>query len=295
MKNNKKTKLSYLLTLICTSAGAYASAGSDIQISHDLSFDKSAEARQITVGTKRYGDQEDRVFKDGLGREVLFRGFNVSGKVKHAEFGFKPFENAADAARSFKILKKAAGSNIVRFTVAWEGIHTAPDAIDYDYLDQIIAQMREAIHRKMYILLDYHSDLYSRHTFGTDNKHTGNGAPEWIVKGGDHGVDNPCTACLFTWAAHKTSDAGVRSAIRSFWLNDEISTESGTRRVQDEFIWQIGQVVKYLKKELTPEEFDYVLGVEPLNEPFDGGISDLELDDYADFDNQIHVQSQQEY
>lgn len=262
-------------------------SGSSHSVDHNLSFDSSASGRKIVKGSKTVDGQVDRIFKDGYGREVSFRGFNVSGKVKLADSGFKPFKNAADAAVSFNELGKKNGANQVRFTVAWEGIHTAPDEIDYNYLSQIVAQMKEAIRNKMYIVVDYHSDLYSRHTFTAESKDTGNGAPGWIVNGGNHGTDDCGLPCDLTWSAHKMNDNAVRSAMRAFWLNSDTNTSKGVRKVQDEFIWQIGKVAEYLKANLTAEEFDYVLGFEPLNEPFEAGLAELGLNNYAEFDNQL--------
>ena len=282
MRINKRMML--LLPLVCTPTLLGAT-----EVDHRFAFEHDAKANQITVTSKTYQGQSDKAFVDGYGREVAFRGYNVSGKVKHREFNFKPFKHAEDAQKSFNALRATTGANVVRFTIAWEGVHTAPDEIDYTYLDEVIAQMREAIKLDMYILVDYHSDLYSRHTFGPNNDHTGNGAPDWIVKGGDHEVDATCLSCSLSWALHKLHDEGVRSAIRSFWLNDSINTAKGTRYVQDEFLWQLGKVASYLKQQLSQAEFSAILGIEPLNEPFDGGITELGLasNDYAAFDNQL--------
>jgi len=161
----------------------------------------SADVKQLSVRNKNYQGQNDKVFIDGLGREVSLRGFNVSGEVKLAEYGFQPFANVADAKTSFDTLGQKVGSNMVRYTVAWEGIHIAPDTIDYTYLDNAIAYMKEAIRNGIYVLVDYHSDLYSRHTFRVDSKDTGNGAPGWAVHPVD-GTDDCGLPCDITWAAH---------------------------------------------------------------------------------------------
>lgn len=254
---------------------------------HSLDYENMAEARQITVGEKSNNEVTDSIFKDGFGREALFRGWNTSGAVKLASMNFKPFKNTEDAAKTFEAIKQKTGANQIRFTIAWEGVHPAPDVIDYDYLADVTNQMREAIKQDMYIIVDYHSDLYSRHTFTENSRDTGNGAPEWIVKGGHHGTDDCGLPCIFSWGAHKLSDNAVRSAMRAFWLNQPINTTKGTRYVQTEFLWQLGKVSEYLNTNLTPEERDYILGIEPLNEPFDAGIKELGLKDYDEFDNLI--------
>lgn len=380
----------------------------------------SADVKQLSVRTKNYQGQNDKVFIDGLGREVSLRGFNVSGEVKLAEYGFQPFANVADAKTSFDTLGQKVGSNMVRYTVAWEGIHIAPDTIDYTYLDNAIAYMKEAIRNGIYVLVDYHSDLYSRHTFRVDSKDTGNGAPGWAVHP-VNGTDDCGLPCDLTWSAHKLSDSAVRNGMKSFWydhwildkglpaaelyipannkcadiaggnMNNSTSVLSwqcnseahqqwlyqsdGTLRsvknqnmcldvagaktrdntdiqiyscngsraqqfilgksgrlhsaldynkciidnsgdmklwecsasntgqqfvlrsvadgsdlgadltyAQSAFVWQIGKVAKYMKDNMTADEFAHVLGFEPLNEPFDGGIGQMT---YKEFDNQL--------
>lgn len=254
---------------------------------HSLAFDNDPKARKIHVDEKTYGKLTDAIFRDGYGREATFRGWSVSGAVKLKSMKFMPFKNAKDAAQSFGIMGQKMGANQIRFTIAWEGVHPEPDVIDYAYLEAVTAQMREAIKHGMYIVVDFHSDLYTRHTFRTNSLDTGNGAPEWIVKNGNHGKDRCGVPCLFTWGAHKLSDEATRSAMRAFWLNSPIKTTKGTRYVQDEFLWQLGKVAEYLDKNLSSEERDYILGIEPLNEPFDGGIKKLGLKNYSEFDNKI--------
>lgn len=262
-----------------------SSKGDDIE--HNWDFLSEPRANAVRSEKRRFADKSYHVFRDGLDREIHFRGWNTSGSVKLVETGFKPFKNAQDAKNSFSRMRGQGGSNIARFTLAWEGVHLGPDEIDEEYLDALIAQMREAISRKIYIFLDYHSDLYSRHTFTQQSKNTGNGAPAWVVNGGDHGKDDCGLPCDVTWSAHKLSDKAVRSAMRAFWKDAPIRTDKGERKVQTEFLWQIVQTAKYIRSKLSAAEFDFVLGIEPLNEPFDGGIEKLGLSDYKAFDNEI--------
>ena len=63
----------------------------------------------------------------------------------------------------------------------------------------------------------------------------------------------------------------VRAAFRNFWDNAEFPTAAGPRRLQDEFLWQLARVLAYLRDALPPAAFERVLGVEPMNEPVDGG------------------------
>jgi hypothetical protein len=54
-------------------------------------------------------------FVDSHGREVVLRGFNVSGEVKLAENGQLPFADATDARRSALAMQELTGANTVRF------------------------------------------------------------------------------------------------------------------------------------------------------------------------------------
>ncbi|CZF81240.1 Glucan endo-1,3-beta-glucosidase precursor [Grimontia celer] len=245
----------------------------------------------LNLSTKNIAGEVSHIFRDEYGRETILRGFNVSGSVKLHWTGFKPFVNANDAAFSFEQMRNKTGSNVVRFTVAWEGVHPEVDYIDQNYVDEVIAQMREAIKRDMYVIVDFHADLYSRHTFIRTDRITGNGAPEWIVRGGGHGRSG-CSAigsfhCLSSWFANLIFNDTARAAQRDFWLNSSINTTAGERKVQDEFLWQMSHLAEAIKDQLTEEEFQYVLGIEPINEPSDGGIHELGINNHAEFDNQF--------
>lgn len=252
------------------------------------------QANTISIGSKfnrvttnsDVEPQEDKIFVDGLGREVILRGWNVSGSVKLKEKGFKPFFNVEDAQRSFDMMSKQVGSNFVRFTIGWEGIHPAVDEIDYEYLDAIIAQMRVAISNGIYLFLDYHMDLYSRHLFHAESQYTGNGAPAWITPPDEYPKEF-CYPFCFAWSQNLVTNEAIQTAYRRFWSNSEVNTEKGVRRVQDEFLWQLQQMASYIKSQLTPEEFRFVLGIQPLNEPAHGhGFFDGYLKKAAAFDNE---------
>lgn len=381
-----------------------------------------ASAAQIRL--KQEGIHSDKVFADASGREISFRGFNVSGEVKLAESGFKAFKNSADARASLTLLKQKTGANMIRYTLAWEGTEPQPGVMDQAYLAAITGQIQVAAELGIYVLLDYHSDLYSRHTFTQSSSDTGNGAPAWAVSD-LYGKDDCGLPCDLTWAAHKQSDSAVRNAIRGFWndhwalnsnlTNIELSmpasglcmdvaggaavkdanimtygchgganqrwqygtdgtlrsaldssfcvdaaggyssagtniqlyscngsaaqvfmadahgrlhsimdlnkciTASGSNLqleecaavtangaaaqqfvlqdgasgtslmpsldfVQSHFVWQLGEVVSYLNSHLSASEKAFILGIDPINEPFDGGIGAMS---YSDWDNHI--------
>ncbi|MEI7012684.1 cellulase family glycosylhydrolase [Leptospira licerasiae] len=265
-----------------TNGQALNSAAMDSgSFSHSLDYIGSEQDRRIQLGSKSYAGTTDRIFVDGLGREAYFRGFNISGNTKMLSDGFKPFRNTADAENAFSLLGKSAGSNIVRFLIAWEGVNPSADTIDYAYLDTVILQIKAAIARRMYILLDYHQDLFSRHLFNKGSWYTGNGAPAWVLPSGSYPQES-CGIC-FTWGQNLFSNEAVRRGFRNFWNNAPFSAANKSRNLQTEYIWQVGKALSYIKNNLSSQEFDYVLGLDPFNEPADGGMEGLTP---AQWDNQ---------
>ncbi|MGQ5525180.1 cellulase family glycosylhydrolase [Chitinimonas sp. PSY-7] len=227
--------------------------------------------KQIQIGGRTY---KDAIFRDGLGREAILRGWNVSGSTKLTESGFKPFRTQADTRSGLNDLRAKSGANVIRLLVAWEAIHPEPDRIDTVYLDDIAQQIQAATERGMHVLLDYHQDLYSRYLFNANSWHTGNGAPKWIISGGNYPAEY-CGIICISWAQHNMTDEAVRRAFRNFWNNAPVNTATGIRRVQDSYIWQITEAMRYLRNRLPALVYDKVLGLDPFNEPVDGGMEGL--------------------
>lgn len=254
--------------------GSDKSITESTNLSHDLNYLNSAETRELFVSNKSFGNKTDAIWIDGLGRETTFRGFNVSGNVKLVEHGFKPFQNTNDIEIALNGLTKTTGSNIIRYTIAWEGVHPDVDKIDYSYLDEVISQIKKVTSKNIYVLLDYHQDLFSRHLFNQNSWHTGNGAPLWITKNGNYPKEY-CGIVCASWSQNNLTNEAIRRAFRNFWNNAPVNTSSGVRYMQTEYLWQIEKTVSYIKSQLSPEEFSYVIGLDPLNEPVDGGMEGL--------------------
>ncbi|GAA4148818.1 cellulase family glycosylhydrolase [Actinomadura keratinilytica] len=214
--------------------------------------------------------QRSWVFRDADGREVTLRGFNVSGSTKLYENGLLPFRSTADAAASAQAMRDLTGANAVRFLISWEGVQPAPDRIDRAYLDRAAEQIRAFTDRGVHVLLDYHQDLYSAHLFHQDSWYTGDGAPKWVVDAGGYPGEF-CGICLL-WGQNMMTNAAVRQAARDFWRNRVLTTSAGPVGVQDAFIRQATAMMTHLKRKLPARAFDRIIGVDPFNEPFDGGL-----------------------
>ena len=230
-----------------------------------IAADQLAGAGPLHVGAKRIGPYVDRVFRDSFGREVLLRGYNVTSRTLLTRGGLTPFADLEQASRLTDLLRLRTGANVARFLISWEGAHPEVDRIDTDYLRTIAEQIRVVTERGIYVVLDYHQDNFSRHLVPHGH---GDGAPAWVTPGLPR---RPCGPPCVDSAQHYLVNRSVRAAFRNFWDNAEFPTSAGPRRLQDEFLWQLARVLAYLREALPPATFERVLGVEPMNEPVDGG------------------------
>ncbi|MFI0446434.1 cellulase family glycosylhydrolase [Actinomadura sp. 6N118] len=220
----------------------------------------------VTVSPK----QQAWVLRDAQGREVTLRGFNVSGSTKLYENNLLPFRSTADAVKSAQAMRDLTGANVVRFLISWEGVQPAPDRIDYAYLDKAIAQIKAFTDRGINVLLDYHQDLYSAHLFNKGSWYTGDGAPKWVIQAGGYPKES-CGICIL-WGQNMQTNGAVRQAMYDFWRDRVLTTPAGPVGVQSAYLQQAEAMMTYVKQKLPPESFNAVIGMDPLNEPFDGGL-----------------------
>ncbi|GEM_PF-5737351 len=237
--------------------------------SRDLSFLTSPKSKVITIGEKKFGDFTDKIFKDGLGREAYFRGWNSGNEAKDPPF--LPYGNH-DFEHYKKMLleqRKRTGSNIIRWVINWAGVHPQVDVIDYNYLRRLVESWKYAMSLGYYILIDYHQDLF----FTMDNG-GGNGAPRWVADG-MHLPPGKCDflglGCL-SWSQNYFTNKTVKHALRHFWDNRKIDTIQGKRRPQEEYLWMFRRALNYWKDHLTKDEYNMIVGIDPWNEPADGGL-----------------------
>jgi Cellulase (glycosyl hydrolase family 5) len=229
---------------------------------------QSVAATAITVGT--VPNQATRVLRDGYGRQMTLRGFNVSASNKLVESALLPFHSTDDAVLSAQAMRDQTGANVVRFLISWEGVEPSAPSIDYDYLARAAQQIQAFTDRGFYVFLDYHQDLYSRHIFNANSWYTGDGAPAWVIAAGSYPTES-CGICL-VWGQNMLTNAAVRKAIYDFWHNRLITTSAGLMYLQDAYLAQATQTMMYLREHLSADAFTHILGVDPFNEPFDGGL-----------------------
>ncbi|MDK1471900.1 cellulase family glycosylhydrolase [Streptomyces sp. 549] len=236
-----------LLTGYLSTAGAQPARA----LPDELWFDAPAAAT-LTV--------EDGRFKDGLGREVVLRGYNVSGTTKLKEHRGLPFASVADARKSARALRALGGGNSVRFLLHWAYAEPVRGQVDTAYLAAATAQMGAFLDAGIRVYPDFHQDLYSRWLFGANSWYTGDGAPRWAVDLGGY-PDEFCGICLF-WGQNITQNEAVKRATYDFWHN--------RHGVQDAFLTTAEKTMTYLRQHLTPAQFAGVVGFDPWNEPHSG-------------------------
>jgi hypothetical protein len=208
------------------------------------------------------------VFRDEYGREVVLRGFNVSGEAKLAENRGLPFATVADARSSAAAMRRLSGANAVRFLVTWAWVEPEPGKIDRAYLARVAEQITAFTDQNIRVYLDFHQDLYSRYLFNPGSWYTGDGAPAWVVRAGGYPAES-CGIC-FHWGQNMKNNKAVTGATYDFWHNRELTTAAGPLRIRDEFLHQAGETMRFLKENLSPSAFRSILGADPLNEPYAG-------------------------
>ena len=227
-----------------------------------------AQSAAITVGAAAADGTQ--VLRDADGREITLRGFNVSGSAKLTESGFLPFRTTADAALSAQAMRDQTGANVIRFLISWEGMAPAAGSIDTAYLARMAAQIQAFTDRGFYVLVDYHQDLYSSHLFNAGSWYTGDGAPAWVITAGSYPQES-CGICLL-WGQNILTNAAVRDAMHDFWHDRVITTGIGAMSLQTAYLAQATQLMNYLRQQLPSRSFQHIIGVDPFNEPFDGGL-----------------------
>jgi hypothetical protein len=203
---------------------------------------------------------QDGRFTDGQGREVVLRGYNVSGETKLAENNGLPFASVADARKSATALRALGGGNSVRFLLSWAYAEPVRGQVSASYLAAATAQMGAFLDAGIRVYPDFHQDLYSRWLFDSDSWYTGDGAPKWAVDLGNY-PDESCGIC-FLWGQNITQNGAVKAAQFDFWHN--------AHGLQDSFLAMAQQTMAYIKQNLSAEEFAGIVGFDPFNEPYAG-------------------------
>lgn len=266
--SGRTTATALVIGLSAASAGATGGGGAVARAAVSGGARQSGAAQWFDNATSATLTATPNGFVDGYGREVVLRGFNVSGEAKLAENGGLPFASTADARASADAMRRLTGADAIRFLITWAYVEPRPNQIDYAYLAAVTSQMRPFLDDGIDVLVDFHQDLFSRHLFTAGSWYTGDGAPQWLTDAGGYPREN-CGIC-FNWGQNITQNAAVQDATYDFWHNRVLTTSAGRVAEQDAYLDQARAVLSYLRDGLSSDEFTRILGADPYNEPYAG-------------------------
>lgn len=125
--------------------------------------------------------REGRFLVDARGRVVLLHGVNAVWK----RAPYAPPDTAAGFTARDADWIAAQGFNTVRLGVIFAGVMPRRGVVDGHYLDQVARVVDLLAARKVWVLLDFHQDLFSE-------RFSGEGFPAWAVH--DDGLPVPVDA-----------------------------------------------------------------------------------------------------
>ncbi len=183
--------------------------------------------------------REGRFLADAQGRIVTLHGVNAVWK----RAPYVPPTTAAGFTAKDADWIAARGFNVVRMGVIFAGVMPQRGVIDQRYLDKVYAEAKLLTDRKVWVLLDFHQDLYSE-------KFSGEGFPAWAVD--DDGLPTPVNAGF----PGNYFQPSTSRAFDNFYAN-----KNG---LADLYAQAWGAVAKRFAKT------SYVLGYDLMNEPWPG-------------------------
>jgi len=191
---------------------------------------------------------EGKTFRDGKGRQLLFRGYNAKvitlfdvtfddGRVAEETF---PDLSEAEAARIEQL-----GWNVLRIPVSWSGLEPHPLQYSAAFLAKLDSVIAMAKAHGFYIFVDMHQDGYSKE-IGED------GEPLWAIE------PPPTILLQGPYSDARRTEPPALNAGWSFFLN---TPAADGRPLQNAYVEAVQQIVRHVVGQ--PQ----VLGYEAFNEP----------------------------
>lgn len=221
----------------------------------DAAPEINASSARLVVDGHRFVDPATK-------ETVILRGVNLAGSAKLPPF--LPFMPLADGSldepaieRHFDLLA-GVGINSLRLTIYWEAYEPERGAYDETYLARMVKLAEIASRKNLYVIVDIHQDLFSRHA----GKGCGSGFPRWTVPERFRAPAplNPGVGCGLGWINEVMAEA-VGGSFGAFYAN-----EGGVR---DAYLDMLARVMERM------HHVPRVLGIDPLNEPIYNLLSDL--------------------
>ncbi len=190
---------------------------------------------------------DGRAFRDSAGRVVLLRGANAGGRSKFAPF--MPFDFSPNDfdARLAAYLDRARGwgFDVLRVPFTWAAVEPTKGTDDEAFLKRYDALVDGAHARGMWVVVDFHQDLYAE-------AFCGDGFPAWTIPDPVPAPHHDCPQ----WQLGYFKDPAVIAAFDRFWAD--------ASPIQDAMLalWD-RMAARYAGR-------PGVIGFEPLNEPAAG-------------------------
>ncbi len=185
---------------------------------------------------------------DNKGRVVVLHGWNMVNKLPPyapSALGFGD-DDAAFLARN--------GFNSVRLGIIWKALEPSPGVYDDAYLGRIARTARVLRRHGIYVLLDFHQDMYNE-------RYQGEGAPDWAIVG-EAASEGPGAQAGFP--TNYIVNDPLNHAYDAFWANTQVP---GTGRGVQEFYADAWRHVAR-RFRTTPG----IVGYNLFNEPWGGTI-----------------------
>jgi endoglycosylceramidase len=191
-----------------------------------------------------------RTFRDGRGRQLLFRGYNAkAAPVYDVTFDDGRTANATftDFSATFAARLEQLGMNALRLPVNWSNFEPFPLAYSDAFLARIETVLQLAHAHHFYVIIDMHQDAYSKE-IGYD------GQPLWAI------VPPPTVLLSGPVTTDRTLTGPALTATASFFAN--VPTVVDGRLLQDAYVTAVERIVTRFLGDPA------VLGYEAYNEPF---------------------------
>jgi endoglycosylceramidase len=187
-------------------------------------------------------------FRDGLGRQLLFRGYNAKVTTLFDvtfDDGRTPEETFPDFSETEATRFEQLGFDVMRLPVSWSGLEPQAQQYAAAFLQKLDVILDMAHRHHFYVLVDMHQDAYSKE-IGED------GEPLWAI------APPPTMLLQGPYDDSRRLTQQVLNAGFSFFANDD-ATDG--RALQDAYITAVQQIVQHVLGDPA------VLGYEAFNEP----------------------------
>lgn len=193
-------------------------------------------------------DARARVFRDGQGRQLLFRGYNAKiNGIFDATFddGRTPNEVFPDFDETSAQKFEELGFDVMRLTINWSALEPKPRQYSETFFSKVANVLDMAHRHHFYVILDMHQDAYSKE-IGED------GAPLWAI------VPQPTQLLSGPYSDARRTSPAVLSAGFDFFENAQ-ATDG--RPLQQAFDTAVAEMARRFSHDPA------VLGFEAFNEP----------------------------